>query len=411
MNTTETIYALSQVWQGTNRVYPYFDRLPVNWNEAYREYIELALAEQDERQRMLLPMAFCALLNDGHSCALPPRDSARVPIAVRDGILYAAEDTSLLGSAVIGLDDMSWTEWEMRLRKYVHSSQGHFYRGRAERVLPLLLEGEHHALRTSGGDLPFALGPEKMLQHLPEKELFQHGELICRENTLTVRRLPEEKVLYVKIDHFLSAKAVDTACTFLREGSPRGVILDVRDNMGGMTAYAARMAGLFFAGNFSGCRKWTRKSSAVDVAAASQEEGMDAARIARYIADGLMTREDYEASRRIFTNCDFEEYQDHFTGTGELADTPCVLLTSRDTFSAAEDFTAFFKSNGRAKLVGQDTYGSSGTPMILRMGKLLGQIVSVGYRLLDGTEFINRGIQADVPATVDELEEKALSAL
>ena len=138
---------------------------------------------------------------------------------------------------------------------------------------------------------------------------------------------------------------------------------------------------------------------------------MDAARIARYIADGLMTREDYEASRRIFTNCDFEEYQDHFTGTGELADTPCVLLTSRDTFSAAEDFTAFFKSNGRAKLVGQDTYGSSGTPMILRMGKLLGQIVSVGYRLLDGTEFINRGIQADVPATVDELEEKALSAL
>ena len=73
------------------------------------------------------------------------------------------------------------------------------------------------------------------------------------------------------------------------------------------------------------------------------------------------------------------------------------LLTSRRTISAAEDFVAMFKSNRRATIIGEPTFGSTGSPCLfqLRCGGRA-QVVSVGYRLLDGTEFINVGIQPDV---------------
>ena len=73
------------------------------------------------------------------------------------------------------------------------------------------------------------------------------------------------------------------------------------------------------------------------------------------------------------------------------------LLISRNTVSAAEDFTAMFKSNHRATLIGEPTFGSTGTPYMIKLrcgGRA--QVVSVGYRLLDGTEFIGKGIDPDI---------------
>jgi C-terminal processing protease CtpA/Prc len=76
---------------------------------------------------------------------------------------------------------------------------------------------------------------------------------------------------------------------------------------------------------------------------------------------------------------------------------PLQILISRNTMSAAEDFTAMFKGNKRGTLIGEPTYGSTGTPCMisLRCGGRA-QVVSVGYRLLDGTEFIGKGIMPDV---------------
>lgn len=56
-----------------------------------------------------------------------------------------------------------------------------------------------------------------------------------------------------------------------------------------------------------------------------------------------------------------------------------------------------FKSNHRGTLIGQATYGSTGTPYMipLRCGGRA-QVVSVGYRLLDGTEFIGKGIMPGI---------------
>ena len=104
----------------------------------------------------------------------------------------------------------------------------------------------------------------------------------------------------------------------------------------------------------------------------------------------------------------FRQYTDSFGAPDHKSvfSGPCVLLTSRGTVSAAEDLTAMFKSNGRAKLIGTPTYGSSGTPLLQPVpGGGTGRVCSVGYKLLDGTEFIGRGIMPDlqVEETIDTL--------
>ncbi|WP_289466332.1 S41 family peptidase, partial [Klebsiella pneumoniae] len=70
-------------------------------------------------------------------------------------------------------------------------------------------------------------------------------------------------------------------------------------------------------------------------------------------------REEIEKSRKIAQLADFEEYEDSWGDADAKANFsgPVVLLTSRKTISAAEDFTAFFRTNRRGTLIGAPTCG------------------------------------------------------
>lgn len=176
--------------------------------------------------------------------------------------------------------------------------------------------------------------------------------------------ISEEGILEIKINEFMSDYSEMIRGLLLEYPNIKEVVLDVRDNIGGNTHYAAKVAELFISGTFHGCRKWTR-----------------------------VYRE-----LKILAGLNFEEYTDSFGFDDNVAiyDGPMKILISHNTISAAEDFTAMFKSNHRAVIVGEATYGSTGTPYIikLRCGGHA-QCVSVGYRLLDGTEFIGIGIKPE----------------
>ena len=118
--------------------------------------------------------------------------------------------------------------------------------------------------------------------------------------------------------------------------------------------------------------------------------------------NGITTQKLIDENLRIFNGEIFEEYNSIW-GTNKKAafNCPVVLLTSRYTFSAAEDFVAMFKSNKRATIIGENTYGSTGTGFHLKLSNNMSvRICSVHYTLLDRTEFINIGIYPDLYATI-----------
>ena len=300
MDLTDQIFDLSSIWAAVKEQFPYFDRLPFDWDGQYRAYLEKLLQISEEGEFHQLLTDFMAGLNDGHTKYIPPE-----------------------------------------------------------------------AYRTAKPFVP----PEA------PSYTFQDG------------------VLTVKLNDFLSDHA-----PFVREllETNQGIALvrlDIRDNIGGNTFYGANVAKLFIPGVFHGCQKWTQIRKAVDAAGASQIAGYGEDRIQQYIRDGLMTEDEVTDARHIMAHTKYETYTDSHGAedSAALYEGPLEILISRKTMSAAEDFAAMFKSNRRGTLIGEPTYGSTGTPYILRLrcgGRA--QVVSVGYRLLDGTEFIGKGIMPDV---------------
>ena len=199
-------------------------------------------------------------------------------------------------------------------------------------------------------------------------------------------------------------KKANTADDFLLAGK-KGVNGWMSAFSYGTTYFSAKVAELFISGVFHGCQKWTQLRKAVDVAVASQTATDNREQLQKYIDAGLMTEQDFDDAKETLRHLKYERYEDTYGAADHSAlyQGPLELLISRRTYSAAEDFTAMFKSNRRGTLIGEPTGGSSGTPYLfkLRCGGG-GRIVSVGYRLLDGTEFIGRGIRPDVFVETDE---------
>ena len=211
--------------------------------------------------------------------------------------------------------------------------------------------------------------------------------------------LDEDRVLTIKINDLLFDHSDFVRQCLIDNPDLSKVRIDIRNNIGGNTFYGAKIAELFISGVFHGCQKWTQTFKANDFAAASQIANMSEDRIKRYIDDGLMKDESYKEDLRMLKHTKYEEYIDTY-GSEEhkaLYEGPLEILIGKGTMSAAEDFTAMFKSSKRGVLVGNPTFGSTGSPYILHLrcgGRA--QIVSVGYKLFDGTEFIGKGIEPDI---------------
>lgn len=406
MTTVNRIADLSMLWKQAALVFPYFDRCRIDWNAAYKEYLSKVIAAGNETEFHLLLAEFLNLLEDGHTDYSFPKqlltDAGHLPFSLLklDEHYYLREieesAQNLLLTEVRGINGKAMSDMMAEVYRYLYHSGGHVSMLRLQQLLPLLLKSGGNVLETSKGAYTFDLCRTKpRVVGVPPLKI-HHPSRQISGTKLDMRHY--DGILYVRLNDFLysgAAKEIEAAL----QDDLRGVILDLRENVGGMTHFGARVAELFISGKFSGCQKWTRTMTGVDAASASQFADMQEETIAKYVKEGLCDQKAVEQSRKINANVYVETYTDSFGAADHKAlyNGPCALLTSERTVSAAEDFVAMFRSNRRAIVIGTETFGSTGTPMMVPLscgGR--GRICSVGYRLADGTEFIGRGIQPDI---------------
>ncbi len=417
MNAADRIADLSMIWKQASLVFPYFDRRAIDWDQAYYDYLPRAAEAKSEREFHLLLAEFMNLLGDGHTDYLFPRslqnENGYVPFTLRclnDGYCVDSavpEFEKMLWARVMKLNGIPFEDMLTACARYGYHSERYLSRYRLHQLLPFFLRHTGNEMENDQGKFYFDLLEKKpddfIARPLTINERYQKIDSLKSDIRLY------DDILYVRLDDFLYAKAANEVReALLSHPAVHGVILDIRENIGGMTMYAARVAELFIAGIFHACKKRTRSMKGIDLASASQISGWSAEKIEREIASGLIDREEVERSQSLLHNAHFDEYEDSFGKNGQAAlfNGSCVLLTSRHTVSAAEDFTAMFKSNRRAVIMGTPTAGTTGTPLLqkLRCGGSM-RICTVSYRLSDGTEFIGCGIQPDAYAeiTADDL--------
>ena len=411
MTVTEKISYFSKLWKEICNVFPYFDKREIDFDRAYLEYLPRIMASGTDREYCLLLSEFINLLGDGHTDFSFPihlrNEEGFLPFRMIhiNGSYYLhsvpqgcqsyrlAEVFSINGEP---LDDIL-----SRAFRYIYHVDHYAYPSKLHAILPFLRRSTGNTMETSAGTYRFDL-----VRECPTPFAFSPLDAGVPFQTLSYgkleMRLYDGNILYVKLpDLMYSGAAVELAAAIAQQSELRGVILDLRENEGGMTAHGAKIAGLFLSGQFSGCRKRTRTMRGIDISSASQYARMSEEAIEQCITDGLCDRSEVERCQRINHNCLFEEYQDSFANAEHRAvfDGPCILLTSRNTISAAEDLVAMFRSNRRATVIGTPTHGSTGTPLLLPLPIGGGaRICSVSYQLLDGTEFIGIGIQPDIEA-------------
>lgn len=388
MTLEEKIYDLSAIWRHAAFVFPHFHRCGVNWDETYRDFLPRVLQTKTDREHCLLMSEFVNLLGDGHTDVSFNREITDkigyLPFALEylDGAYYTDN------RQVLGFDGRSMEEILQEAKRYVYHV-GDFL-PRLRYILPMILGEGEHTLETLPGSQSFVMMKERPnIPRRQETEFTQYGD-----------------VLRITFDDFLRDRSGEIREKLL-DVSPRAVILDIRENIGGMTKFGADIAQLFLSGTFGGCKKWTRTMTGVGYASSLQVMNMTEEQLAALSTGDA--REEIEKSRKIAQLADFETYEDCWgkAETAAMFDGPVVLLTSRKTVSAAEDFAAFFRTNQRALIIGTPTCGTSGTPLLkgLFCGTL--RVCSVGYQLRDGTEFLGKGIRPDVlvEITIDDLQQ------
>jgi len=150
---------------------------------------------------------------------------------------------------------------------------------------------------------------------------------------------PQDALAYVRIKEFVPHTARRLRDILRRLGAVRGLILDLRDNPGGILTAAAEVANLFL------------------------REGV----IATSVAPGRPPR----------------RYEAHSDGT--ITEIPVVVLVDARTASAAEIVAGALRLHDRAVIVGTRTRGKGCVQSMLHLPNRLGQINLTTSELLIGT--------------------------
>lgn len=365
MDKTDALFDLAAIWAGISEISPFFERLDIDWNGKYREYISRVLNENDERQIHFLLAEFTNLLGDGHTDYIFPKSMSpgRLPFRLLySGGEYYIRETEEKGerfllSRIISVNGRDFGGLVDEIGKYAYHIDRFIWPGRLENLLLLFLRDRGNELETDAGLYHFDLCREAaemsgVKSRLPAE---WHGY----ENTETDIRIGRDGTLYVVLNDFMHPDAGENIRKALAEAKPGKVIIDVRNNIGGMTMYAAEVAELFIPGEIHSCQKRTRTMTGLDMACASQYAGMS-----RQELEALEDNWDVIRCMRVGERKNYMEYTDSWGKAGQSAefDGDVDILTSRATISAAEDFVAMFKSGGRGRIIGEPTAGTTGTP-------------------------------------------------
>lgn len=184
--------------------------------------------------------------------------------------------------------------------------------------------------------------------------------------TVKLTEFPADKTAYLRITQF-NAKTddeVEKALAKLRADKTRGVVLDLRDNPGGLMM------------------------SAVDVCGHFLDE------------DKLVV----SSSGRVKSQC--QSYRTGASGL-KLTTLPLVILVNRNSASAAEIVAGCLKDYGRAVLVGEKTFGKGSVQSLVPLDKNRGavKLTTAEYLTPSRTKIHGVGVPPDI--TVEMGEEDA----
>lgn len=397
----EKVAGLSKLWSEAKYNFAYFDHIPdVDWDKLYLDYLPKIRATHSTADYYRVLKRFVAQLHDGHTGVwaddnqLADSVSRRPPIGavlVENKLLVQTVMSDSLqrtgirpGLEIVTIDGMPAKAYaDQYVRPYQAGSTTQNLD--VQTYLYNLLRGPKDKPVTV--DFRDAKG-QSFTRILPR---FGYGKL-NPEPAFSFRILPGN-VAYVQLNSFDDSQALTRFKAAYDSIAPtNALILDVRRNGGGSSDYG-----------------WN---------------------ILSYLTDKPMKTGSYESrlysplrrARGEGVVLESVEGGNSWQPNGKhLYTRPVVVLTSGETFSAAEDFAVVFDAMKRGTIIGEPTGGSTGQPLVFSLpGGVMARVCTKRDMYPDGTEWNAKGIQpqllvrptvADIQSGRDTVLEAALAQL
>jgi C-terminal processing protease CtpA/Prc len=412
ISPADKVFGLSKFWQEVNYNFAYFNKIDRHaWDSAYKALIPQVQASKNDFEYYRLLQRFCALLKDGHTEISFPRiegvnymnntfgDYLLVTKRVDNKVIIKRtwkKDIKKfpLGSEITEVNGLP-TEQYIRdsVAPHISASTDHV---RADIASSLLLRGAPGSTfsikirKPSGEPASYVLTHAKITDSIFSPNL---GEYVDEKATgLLEHKTFDGNVAYVALNSFSDTKINTLFDSLLPAlGKARGVIIDLRFNGGGDDGIAFTILKHFIQDTVM-----IGSSSTVRIFNPYQKA------IGRYTTVADTAGNPYKRNAWLLYN-GYAVYEEPGTwrsriepGTQRIK-APVVILTGKNTASAAEDFLVAASNQKHIVTIGEPTNGSTGMPYRFDLpGGGSARICIKKDTYPDGREFVGYGIQPDI---------------
>ena len=428
LTAAQRIYGLTQFWTEVKYNFAFFDQVPdLNWDQLLLEFIPIIQADQTNESYYKNLQRLCAKLKDGHTNVYMPyylaSKSDEPPLklvninkkAIVENVMERFATKIPIGSEILKVNDIPMPAYlQQEIIPYISSSTPYILYDNAIRNL---LSGPKGTAVKIEYQKPN--DPTLMVLELNRNASNLTGNWVVENQPwqwATFKTLAND-VAYLSLNSFGSDRIVTAFKTYLDSiQSAKAVIIDLRKNGGGSSSNGYEILKYFTDQPFMGSTWKTRQHRASFKAWGKFNAG--------YQIDTTQLNDwDKQAKAYYEGQVWYSAPPDTIKPQGDIhLKMPLIVLIGHQTASAAEDFlVALSTLDGRATLIGQPTFGSTGQPLSFDLpGGGSARVCTKKDTYSNGREFVGYGIAPDIlvePTVADFIQkrdpvlEKALDLL
>ena len=387
-STDQKIWGLMTVWAEVKYTFPHFDRMPgFDWDRTVQDYIPRVIAAEDIDAYYAVLSELVALLNDGHTDVLPPwgylkpgYDMAPIEVRVLDDRFFVdrvGERAELADQGIRPGVEILQVEG-VPVGRYFEQNVLRFHtestpQGNESLYIAYLTYGPAGSRLALGVQDPNTdtVREVRVTRDAMSGEPPFMTRMLANAfagPTIRSRRL-RGGVQYVEIPNFEHPQASEDFAALIDSldgDTTRGMIIDLRYNMGGTSAVVAPMVACLI----------------------DEPVTTPVSKFRHFVG----AREAWGLAPTWETTHGRIEPRD-----GKRYAGPLIVLTGGLTGSSAEDFAIELRTADRATLVGQTTRGSAGNALVSSLpggGSL--RVATFTALLPDGREYVGSGVEPDV---------------
>jgi carboxyl-terminal processing protease len=376
LSEDQRMAGLAKLWSEVKYGFVFTDTLKeLDWDAQFISYIPKIKAATTTEQYYRLLMSFAALLKDGHTQVIPPRELNNQIFARPLMRANLIEDRVILTELFDESLRVQGLSTGVEVVKVDGEPVKHYLQ---KHSAPVISASTSQDMERRLYNSLFLMGPidqklELTVQdHQGKLAKYQVSRFDSKERSKMIPALPafswrmlDNNIAYVALNSFANETAArDYLAAFPQISKAKGIIFDLRKNGGGNGSVGYKILS-------------TLVSQAFEVGASSTRDYKPAMRA-------------WGKSEPAFA---FEPRKIPADPLSRYAG-KVMVLSSAQTYSAAEDFLVAFDLMQRGTIIGEASGGSTGQPLVVNLpGGGMATIVSKHDTYPDGKAFVGVGVQ------------------